>query len=215
MGLIPSPVRMMLPLAVVYYIRGSTFDDEALFLIRGSSAVVQLISVSLTLYLYYLVHSRDDQTGVQLRESEINPPSPFASAPENDPIQRWTAVKYDKKQTMQLIQQAVMSILVGFFIHIQWGYVPPIIMTPIMGILNFIDSPLFALYFLNRTDRDDPDLKRPFKKQGPFAQIREQMDEIQRNTQGDTQSNGPRRRGGRGGRGRSIQSLPANRGRRS
>lgn len=58
--------------------------------------------------------------------------------------------EYDYQQIMAQVQQMFISLAIIAFIHLQWGYIPPLIMQTVLSIKNLVGTPLFRVHVNKR-----------------------------------------------------------------
>ncbi|KAJ8905731.1 hypothetical protein NDN08_002236 [Rhodosorus marinus] len=105
-------------------------------------------------YVTKIVNEKKDT-----REIEV-PPQPALGATPGPPEKK-TVMEYDLGQlSTQRTQMLMNSLMVAFF-HFKMGQVSPLVMTSVMGIMRFLDDPMFKIHVLGNEAVGA--LERPFK----------------------------------------------------
>jgi len=155
-GLASPQVRnLVIFLGLLYGMRQVDQNDPvAINFCRIVFGLYLLLGLAFQAYVTKVVTDKKDT-----REIEV-PPQPALGSPAGPPEKK-TVMEYDLGQlSTQRTQMLMNSLMVAFF-HFKMGQVSPLVMTSVMGIMRFLDDPMFKIHVLKNEAVGA--LERPFK----------------------------------------------------
>lgn len=90
----------------------------------------------------------------------IEEPVPFGTEETGATIKVSLSV-HDVEECKKAYGRILLSAVITSFVHYKWGYIPPLLIQSIMGVLNCFQSPLVRVYL--RGYKATGELKRPWK----------------------------------------------------
>eukprot|EP00474_Spongospora_subterranea_P003288 CRZ03746.1 hypothetical protein [Spongospora subterranea] len=162
--------RTIAPIVLVTLLRQLDAEDpKNIFILRCVSAV---LFISIGVLLFVIRRKISSQPGgdkiIEIRESDLEPPNPMAkfmgdedSTTPSSTISM-THTEFDmKKWNAEVKKLSIQSCIVAA-IHLKWGYLVPIVISPTMALFGLVTMPLFEIHILNRTAASHPALTRPW-----------------------------------------------------
>eukprot|EP00510_Aplanochytrium_minuta_P001739 CAMPEP_0184006968 /NCGR_PEP_ID=MMETSP0954-20121128/1032_1 /TAXON_ID=627963 /ORGANISM="Aplanochytrium sp, Strain PBS07" /LENGTH=215 /DNA_ID=CAMNT_0026285665 /DNA_START=200 /DNA_END=847 /DNA_ORIENTATION=- len=171
--------QMLLPMAVMYAMNQVDKEDlDNIFYAEVFFAVGVVGQLLLWIFLYYRIQSKNDLRVIKVSQSDMQPSNPladaFASENKEEEKHDMKTVNYDLSKAQEKIKQLCIQGAVITFIHVKWGHLLPLVLSAVTSLSSLPDDPIFQLYFLNKSEEKNPDLKRPFKKSSPWGDMKEQ-----------------------------------------
>ncbi len=74
-----------------------------------------------------------------------------------------TYFEYDMEQLKSMVQTGAISYAITLFLHIKWGYIPPLILQALLSVKKATEQPLFLIYVAGQSEAKK-ELQRPFKQ---------------------------------------------------
>ncbi|RKO95172.1 hypothetical protein CAUPRSCDRAFT_2123, partial [Caulochytrium protostelioides] len=128
---------------------------------RISYAAVQALSLLILYYVRITILRKNDETPFYYTKA----PPPM-SGEKGEDVQ--TTVKaYDLEQLREQVKQTLIGIAIMAALHLHWGYIRPLFLQSVLGLVNLAQTPLFQVYILKYPLEGE--LARPWSKLGSGA----------------------------------------------
>ncbi len=134
-----------------------TNSPESIPLLRIAGAVLFALQLALWAMVYQSIAAKKDKTIISVRPQELS-----ATAQPGEP-KNMTVGEFDHAKLMESAKGALFQ---GFFVaalHLYGGYGLPLILQPLMGLINAFSHRLVRIHILNNPTPED--LKRPWPKE--------------------------------------------------
>ncbi|CAO3625778.1 unnamed protein product [Cunninghamella echinulata] len=150
---------------IKYFTKDIPSDDPSvLSYIRQGYLISQAINLGLHYLLIYIIR-KNDQTSLKYVEPGRTSWNGTKTA---DQLINTTFIEYDILDTKQSIKQCFTSIAMVVFIHLQFHFILPLIIQPIMSFKIFLTSKQAQIHLWGK-NTNHGDLKRPFRLVSPFG----------------------------------------------
>ena len=130
--------------------------------LRLGYGTVQVITLAIVGWIYLKVRAAQDKT--QLVYNDVK--NPFD--PSDKEVVKTTNLEYDTEQTRTLLTQTLTTIAMIVFMHLQWGYLRPMLLQTVLGFRTLWSNALFKVYILGQPATGA--LARPWKTMNTFGQ---------------------------------------------
>jgi len=87
-----------------------------------------------------------------------------------------TISQYDASECWPKLRGVGIGTLMVVGVHLQWGHTIPLVMSTVMAWIELPSQQLVKLYLLGYTEKDDAELKRPWKQETMFPKLAEAME---------------------------------------
>eukprot|EP00467_Chlorarachnion_reptans_P016927 CAMPEP_0114513218 /NCGR_PEP_ID=MMETSP0109-20121206/15435_1 /TAXON_ID=29199 /ORGANISM="Chlorarachnion reptans, Strain CCCM449" /LENGTH=201 /DNA_ID=CAMNT_0001693041 /DNA_START=55 /DNA_END=660 /DNA_ORIENTATION=+ len=167
---------MLVPLVVGLIIKNSvdTGNEENVLWARRFFLFGKIIEMIIYGMLYFRITSKPNDKTVVVSERDMQPPNPLANMlgldeeeEEENSKETLTYTQYDLRVLIAEFKQTVIQSCIVTVIHVQWGYLIPMVIPVLTALVNKSDNALFRIHMLGHPPQ--PELKRPFKKKSAFG----------------------------------------------
>jgi len=159
----PAPkfdIKMLILPAVMFFSKKIDFKDPQIIQItQAAFTAVLVILLSLYYFAYTRIQSKKDLKKIWV-PPKPKPSLPFGLGPAPEPVEpkdyeETTYNAYETKLIKELVQSALMSAGISFFMSYQFKVHMSLLMQAIMMPMNAIDSVILKKYFLGVTKNAD------------------------------------------------------------
>eukprot|EP00188_Purpureofilum_apyrenoidigerum_P000200 Plantae.Rhodophyta-Purpureofilum_apyrenoidigerum.ctg10791.p1 GENE.Plantae.Rhodophyta-Purpureofilum_apyrenoidigerum.ctg10791~~Plantae.Rhodophyta-Purpureofilum_apyrenoidigerum.ctg10791.p1 ORF type:complete len:221 (-),score=47.59 Plantae.Rhodophyta-Purpureofilum_apyrenoidigerum.ctg10791:102-764(-) len=152
-----SPVRTMMVMGAMMYVLKyiDQKDPMTVNYCRIAYALYIVVGMSIQAYITKQISAKADT-----REIEVPQPASLFGPPPGPPEKK-TVMEYDLGLLNQARNSMLMNGLCLAFVHFKMGQVTPLVFTAAMGLMRFLDDPMFKIHVLNNEPVGP--LERPFK----------------------------------------------------
>lgn len=127
-------------------------------------AVITLLTYAIQFYVRSQIVKVNNKTEFTCKESELTPPNPYGASdatPEDKDVTMTTA-DYDLDQWKKGVTATIFPTCFILVLHFYFGFLPPLIFSPVNGFYDMFSQPLVRVYLLKEVKEDLA--KRPFVK---------------------------------------------------
>jgi len=143
--------------------------------------VGQLAVLLLSLFIFLRIKKNNDSTTFKIKKPVgMLEAAKQAQAPKSegeDDLEEVTVVDYDTAELWKLVKGNLIGMAITLFIHIKWGFVPPLVIQVAMSPVTLWSNPLVQLYLIGKPATGS--LARPFKAEAPdLFGLQKKMEEM-------------------------------------
>lgn len=163
--------QLIITLPLLWLVGNVDFANPLnILLARVFFCVAQAGVVAVCFYCLYKITAKADRTTLEVT---AKPDSPMAGMMGGDDIPPaptvMTVEEYDLMKVKENIKKTLMSLGLTFFIHLQFGFMPPLIIQAVMGPFQLYQTQFFRVHVLGQEAVGD--LARPWVEAAPFASV--------------------------------------------
>lgn len=158
---LPAQLKMFMPMMIMwgYNKFGLEWPVDILRIAYGTVQAIALVS-------YLFVYSRIEASASTTEKLTVK--SKQATGPEK--TEELTVKEYDHREAKGALGRLVMGAVVVVGLHSWKGFLQPLVIQAVMGLVLLLEDPLVRIYVLGQAAEGA--LARPFKKDvSPFAQL--------------------------------------------
>ncbi|ETV90395.1 hypothetical protein H310_14822 [Aphanomyces invadans] len=120
---------------------------------RGLFAISQLSCIGVLVYLYFQARENKDPATVTVKED-------IGFGQEGDKTEKITIGEHDQRAALKDIQKVTLGLVVSSFIHVYWGFIPPLVIGVYNGPQALLQMPIVRV--LLRGEKAWGKLQRPW-----------------------------------------------------
>jgi len=150
--------KMIVPIVAIILMSRIDFTNEMnIIYVRIGYSLVQTINLFLYLFCFWKISS-----------IPLNPKEEKIDVVETSgETLKLNSQEYDFLQLKQFRNRTFTSLVIILFLHIQWGFVPPLFMQSLLGLSGLVTNPLVKVYIFGESLKrpwTDPESESPFKQ---------------------------------------------------
>ncbi|CAO3644397.1 unnamed protein product [Cunninghamella blakesleeana] len=145
---------------IKYITKDAPFEEPTIIsYIRYVYLLIQAIVLALHYYLIFIIKKKNDQTPLKYVEPGR---TSFTGTKTADQLVNTTFIEYDILEVKLAVKQCFTSITLIVFIHLQFHFILPLIIQPIMSMKTFLISKEAQIHIWHK-NTNYGELKRPFR----------------------------------------------------